>query len=61
MEGALDEVDGVGSFVELELQADDAGLDAAKQKISKLAAELHLGPSERRSYLEMLLTQHPRQ
>lgn len=55
VDGALDDVDDVGSFVELELQADDAGLDAAKQKISQLAADLRLGPSERRSYLEMLL------
>jgi len=55
VDGALDEVDGVGSFVELELQADDAGLEAAKKKISQLAVDLHLGPSERRSYLELLL------
>jgi adenylate cyclase class 2 len=55
VEGALDDVDGLGSFIELELQADDSSLEAAKQIISKLAAELNLGPSERRSYLEMLL------
>ena len=55
VEGSLDEVDGVGSFAELELQADDANLEAAKRTISKLASELQLGPSERRSYLEMLL------
>lgn len=55
VEGALDDVDGVGTFAELELQADDAGLDEAKQIISKLAEELKLGPQERRSYLEMLL------
>jgi adenylate cyclase class 2 len=55
IDGALDDVDGVGTFVELELQADDAALDAAKHTISQLAAELNLGPSERRSYLEMLL------
>jgi adenylate cyclase class 2 len=55
IEGALDEVDGLGSFVELELHADDAGLEAAKRAIAKLAQELELGPSERRSYLELLL------
>jgi adenylate cyclase, class 2 len=55
VDGALDDVDSVGSFVELELQADDAGLEAAKRTISKLATELGLGPSERRSYLEMLV------
>lgn len=53
--GALDEVDGLGTFVELELAADDAGLDAARRTIARLADELALGPSERRSYLELLL------
>ena len=61
VEGALDEVNGVGTFIELELRADDADLDDAKRIVSSLAAELDLGPSERRSYLEMLLeTQPPR-
>jgi len=55
VEGALDEVAGVGTFVELELQADDETVDTAKQAVSSLAAELNLGESERRSYLEMLL------
>jgi adenylate cyclase class 2 len=55
VEGALDEVDGVGTFVELELMADEPGLDEAKRVISTLAAELNLGPIERRSYLEMML------
>jgi adenylate cyclase class 2 len=54
--GALDEVEGVGTFVELELIADDANLEAAKRVIRDLAAELQLGPTERRSYLGMLLT-----
>jgi adenylate cyclase class 2 len=53
--GALDDLDGLGSFVELELQANDDTLDAAKQAIAKLASELNLGPSERRSYLNLLL------
>jgi adenylate cyclase class 2 len=55
VQGALDEVDGLGTFVELELMADDAGIDAAGRAIGKLANELDLGPSERRSYLELLL------
>lgn len=54
-EGVLDDVDGIGQFVELEITADEGGLDAARQRIAKLAAELTLGPSERRSYLELLL------
>lgn len=55
VDGALDELDGLGCFVELELLANDDTLEAAKQTIVKLAAELDLGPSERRSYLELLL------
>jgi adenylate cyclase, class 2 len=55
VEGALDEVEGVGTFAELELSADDASLEAAKGVITSLAADLQLGPSERRSYLELLL------
>jgi adenylate cyclase class 2 len=55
VDGALDELDGLGCFVELELQADDENLEAAKRTIANLAADLNLGPSERRSYLELLL------
>src|SRR5690349_9367631 len=55
VEGALDDVDGVGEFVELELLADDAGMEESKRTVSKLADELQLGSVERRSYLEMLL------
>jgi adenylate cyclase class 2 len=55
VEGAFDEVDGVGTFVELELISDDANLETAKQIIRELADELELGPTERRSYLGMLL------
>ena len=55
VEGALDEVDSVGTYVELELMADDAKLSSAKDVISRLANELMLSPSERRSYLELLL------
>jgi adenylate cyclase class 2 len=55
VEGALDEVESIGSFVELELQADDSQLESARHIISALAAELGLGPTERRSYLELVL------
>lgn len=55
VEGALDDVEGIGTFVELELLADEQSLDAARDTIAALAAELDLGQSERRSYLEMLL------
>jgi adenylate cyclase class 2 len=56
-QGALDDVDGVGTFVELELPASDQNLEEIKHVIAELAEELRLGPSERRSYLEMLLEQ----
>ncbi len=55
VQGALDDVVGVGTFVELELIAEEAGLEDAQRVIRELAEELQLGPSERRSYLEMLL------
>lgn len=55
VEIAWDRVDGVGEFLELELSADEAGLDAARQQIVTLAEALCPGPVERRSYLEMLL------
>jgi len=55
VDGALDKLEGLGCFVELELIANDENLGAAKQTIAKLASDLDLGPSERRSYLEMLL------
>lgn len=53
--GAWDSIDGLGEFVELELSADDSTLAAAKAVIASLASELELGPSERRSYLELQL------
>ena len=59
VEGSLDAVEGVGDFIELELTADESGLSAAQQVIGALADELQLGPSERRSYLELLLAGNP--
>lgn len=55
VEASLDEVDWIGSFVELELVTSAEDLDAAKACITSLAAELGLAGSERRSYLELLL------
>ena len=55
IEAAIDEVEGLGTFLELELIAESAGLDAAKARLASLAARLQLGASERRSYLQMLL------
>lgn len=55
IEGAYDVVGGLGVFVELELMADEAGLEDAKRIVAELAKQLELGPSITSSYLEMLL------
>lgn len=55
IECALDEVQGLGMYCELELLTDQAGLEPAKACIASLAAKLGLKQSERRSYLELLL------
>jgi adenylate cyclase class IV len=55
VEICLDEVEGLGCFVELEIQAAANQLEAARAVLLKSATELGLTRSERRSYLEMLL------
>jgi adenylate cyclase class 2 len=55
VELCLDEVEGLGCFVELEIQAAANQLEAARAVLLKSATELGLTRSERRSYLEMLL------
>jgi adenylate cyclase class 2 len=55
----LDEVEGLGRFVELETLAEPADLDAARQAVLSLAARLELGPPQRKSYLRMLLERLP--
>ena len=55
MQLTLDEVDGVGQYAELEVVAKEERADAAKAAVLAVAAELGLGPSERRSYLQLLL------
>ena len=56
VEVALDEVDEVGKFVELETAADDNNLDDARSCLASLAERFGLQDSERRSYLELLLS-----
>lgn len=55
VEIALDAVEGLGSFVELEVVADETGIAAARACLASVAAELGLARTERRSYLELLL------
>ncbi len=57
VEAALDDVDRLGQFVELELSADDHDLNTARESLTLLAQELGLEKAERRSYLELLLEQ----
>lgn len=55
IEISLDDVDRLGRFVELETQADEAGLTDARGRVASLAAALGLTRNERSSYLELLL------
>jgi adenylate cyclase class 2 len=55
MEITLDDVEEVGRFAELEIQAPEEQLDAAREVVLRTAAELGLTAGERRSYLELLL------
>jgi adenylate cyclase class 2 len=52
---SIDQVDGLGHFVEIEQVVDQNHLDAARQSVQNLARHLGLDASERRSYLELLL------
>ncbi|MCX7420453.1 MAG: class IV adenylate cyclase [Planctomycetia bacterium] len=55
IEIVLDDVRGLGWFVELETIADEASCDAARECLFELSRELEFGKSERRSYLRLLL------
>ena len=55
VEVALDQVEQVGAFVELEIQSEESTLPAARDAILALAQQLNLSQQERRGYLEMLL------
>lgn len=56
VEVALDDVAGLGRFVELETMADEQSWEEARDRLLEMADELNLGQSERRSYLELLLS-----
>ena len=57
----LDDVHNVGTFVELEIESDEAGVERAKSQLAALADELGLVDSERRSYLELLLEEQEKE
>ena len=52
VEICCDNINGLGSFVELEIQGDD--LEISEQKLFQLAVLLRLDRFEKRSYLELL-------
>jgi adenylate cyclase class 2 len=52
---ALDEVEGLGPYVELEIMASPEQLKAAKGLLMSLSETLELTGNERRGYLDMLL------
>jgi len=55
IEVSLDEVEELGTFVELELVAGASRIESAKALLAELAGRLGLAESERRGYLELLL------
>lgn len=55
VEVTLDEVEGLGTFVELETIADGGNWESARDALLGLADQLGLKNSERRSYLQLLL------
>ena len=55
IEIVLDEVDQVGTYIELESAAEEGAVNSAKRAIASLADELGLTDNERKSYLELLL------
>ena len=55
VELSLDDVERLGTFVELELIVKPEGIEAAKACIASLAGALGLEGTERRSYLELLM------
>lgn len=56
VQAVLDRVASVGTFAELELVVEPAEVEAAKACLASLVEKLRLTHVERRSYLEMLLT-----
>jgi len=60
LEICLDDVDEVGQFAELEILATEAQFAPARDVLLRMAGQLGLGESERRSYLQMLLESRAR-
>jgi adenylate cyclase class 2 len=61
LELTVDEVEGLGTFIEIETLSDRDDKDAARDAILELANQLQLRGNERRSYLQLLLASDARQ
>lgn len=59
MKASLDEVDGVGTYAEVETMAPESRFAEAKAAVLAAAAELGMSQPERRSYLQLLLERRP--
>jgi adenylate cyclase class 2 len=57
IEISLDEIDQLGSFLEVETTSDLKQLERAKKALESLAQALYLDRQEHRSYLELMLLQ----
>jgi adenylate cyclase class 2 len=55
IELALDHVEELGSFIELEILAPESDLEAAKENVKSLSGHLGLTALEQKSYLELVL------
>jgi adenylate cyclase class IV len=60
IEVALDEVDRLGSFVEIELLVDASDVETARRLANQLQADLGLVQPLDNSYLKMLLAADPK-
>ena len=56
---AIDSVEGLGDFIEIETLAGPDDWESARDSALRLAAQLQLTASERRSYLQLLLERGP--
>ena len=54
LEAVIDDVDRLGTFIELEIVASEQEVDAARELIVSLAEHCQLGETERRGYADML-------
>lgn len=57
VEATIDNVHGLGEYVELEASATEANVESVRQTLLLLAEHLKLSGSERRSYVELLQQQ----